>query len=131
MSRIAVIFFILISLAACACITDVPVTKEQKKATVFISNGKTQCQDNALPINTTKRDLLAAGIDVMSQSCGVLTGRMYASVCGGQTGQVHLFVIDIANVEKAKALGFSQVDDTALGIREIECVSAQPNKTTI
>jgi len=120
--------FILLTLAACASEADGVIETSVSKIfkteiNVYISNGKRQCLNNALPINVTKSYLVNAGIEVSAESCGLLNGVMYSSVCGGSTGQVHVFTIDETNLDKAKTLGFDELSNTPKGIIPVECES--------
>ena len=65
------------------------------------------CQDNALPLLVTKSYLLAANIAVKSESCGYLTEVAFAEVCGGATGELHIFTIDESDVILAENIGFT------------------------
>ena len=95
--------FIIIS----GCHNAEPKPEISGELEVYISTGELQCQDTGQPISTTKRSLLDAGIDVKAESCGYLTGMMYASVCGGGTANIHIFTIDKSNAPLAKSLGFT------------------------
>ena len=79
---------------------------------VYISTGELQCQENGLTISETKDYLLDANIEVKSESCGHLTEIVYADVCGGKTGKLHVFSIDKADKNTAENLGFTIPDDT-------------------
>ena len=120
--------FILLTLVACASgaesIVESSVSKMFKtEINVYISNGKQQCENNALPITVTKSYLVDAGIGISAQSCGILNGVMYASVCGGASGQVHIFTIDKNDLDKAKAIGFDDLSNTPNGIMPVDCRS--------
>jgi hypothetical protein len=77
---------------------------------VYISSGKLMCQDNALPLLVTKSYLLAANIAVKSESCGYLTEVAFAEVCGGATGELHIFTIDESDAMLAENIGFTIPD---------------------
>ncbi|MBU2881381.1 hypothetical protein KO525_03695 [Psychrosphaera sp. B3R10] len=79
---------------------------------VYISTGELQCQENGLSISETKGYLLDANIEVKSESCGHLTEINYAEVCGGETGNLHVFSISIADENTAENLGFTIPDNT-------------------
>jgi len=74
---------------------------------VIISNGKLQCQDNAIPIETTKSYLTEVGIEVKSENCGIQLGIAVATVCGGPTEQIHIFSIDVKDLNEAENIGFT------------------------
>lgn len=127
--------FILLTLAACASDADSVIETNVSKIykaeiNVYISNGKRQCEKNALPIETTKGYLINAGIGVSAQSCGLLNGLVYSSVCGGSTGQVHVFTIDQSQLDKAKSLGFAELSETPKGIIPVKCGSFDSSGTS-
>lgn len=95
--------FIIIS----GCHKAEPKLEVSGELEVYISTGELQCQDTGQPISTTKRSLLDAGIGIKAESCGYLTDMMYASVCGGGTGNIHIFTIDKSNAPLAESLGFT------------------------
>jgi hypothetical protein len=81
---------------------------------VYISSGKLMCQDNALPLSVTKSYLLAANITVKSESCGYLTEVAFAEVCGGATGELHIFTIDESDAMLAENIGFTLPDSLVI-----------------
>jgi hypothetical protein len=81
---------------------------------VYISSGKLMCQDNALPLSVTKSYLLAANITVKSESCGYLTEVVFAEVCGGATGELHIFTIDESDAMLAENIGFTLPDSLVI-----------------
>jgi len=90
---------------------------------VVISNGALQCQDNAISISTTKEYLTGAGISVKAESCGVLIGVGVVTLCGAETGQVHVFSIDENDLHKAENLGFIDSSTLDEGFKVVECGS--------
>ncbi|UJF20454.1 hypothetical protein [Shewanella sp. OMA3-2] len=74
---------------------------------VYISTRELQCQNNGLPISLTKSYLLDANIEVKSESCGSLTQVIYATVCGEETGKLHVFTIDKADSQVVENIGFT------------------------
>jgi len=75
----------------------------------FISNGHTQCNDNAMPLSQSQMMLVNLGIDVLDSTCGVITGVAFAAVCGGGTGEINLHTIRRVNLPDAERLGFRDV----------------------
>lgn len=118
MSRNFLMLLSLFTIASCVMAVD---SKNQNPVSVVISNGKTQCQNNALPISITKNYLLDVGIEVRTQHCGILNGVMYPSVCGGRTGQLHVFTITRDNIIKAQELGFEALTHPKKEITEVSC----------
>ena len=89
---------------------------------VFISNGHLQCQNNAIPVSTTKSYLTTTGIQVLNQSCGIINAG-YATVCGGATGEIHIYSIPTEKVNIAENSGFTQVSELEDGFQVVECES--------
>lgn len=90
---------------------------------VYISTGELQCQDNGLPISLTKGYLQEAGIEVKAESCGNLTLVDYPSVCGGETGKLHVFTINNSDSQVAENIGFTIPDSSVNGgeYAKVEC----------
>jgi len=90
---------------------------------VVISNGKLQCQDNAIPISTTKGYLTDSGISVKSEKCGIHKGIDFPAFCSGETGQVHIFTINKKDLNEAENLGFIESSTFEEGFELVECDS--------
>lgn len=90
---------------------------------VYISTGEVQCQDNGLPISLTKSYLADANIEIKAESCGNLTSINYPSVCGGETGKLHVFTIGSSDAHVAENIGFTIPDSSVAGSEyaKIEC----------
>ncbi len=95
---------------------------KEKSVDVYISNGKLQCQDNAIPINTTKSYLTDAGIEFSEQSCGIINA-VYPAVCGGGTGQVHIYSISKDDINSATNIGFTEASTLEDGYQSTDCDS--------
>ncbi|KGJ90554.1 hypothetical protein [Colwellia psychrerythraea] len=96
---------------------------EEVNVNVVISNGALQCQDNAIPISTTKEYLTGAGISVKAESCGTLIGVGVVTLCGAESGQVHIFSIDEKDLDEAVNLGFTDSSTIEEGFDTVECDS--------
>lgn len=70
---------------------------------IYKSDDSRQCTDFAIDPEAMAKEL--DGIAIYDSRKDQLD-RMYPSVCGGGTGSVNVFVIDKADWDKAKALGF-------------------------
>jgi len=90
---------------------------------VIISNGKLQCQDNAIPLAVTKSYLTEAGIDVESESCGIQLGISVVTVCGGPTEQIHIFSINVNDLIIAENIGFTDSSMLEAGYQKEACDS--------
>tara|TARA_R110002167_G_scaffold179835_2_gene379763 strand:+ start:71109 stop:71462 length:354 start_codon:yes stop_codon:yes gene_type:complete len=95
---------------------------KEKTVEVYISNGKLQCQDNAIPINITKSYLTNAGLDFLEQSCGIINAG-YPTVCGGGTGQIHIYSISKNDINSATNIGFTEVSTLEDGYQSMDCGS--------
>ena len=106
-------------------ILEVPVL-EIGHEFVYISNDSRQCEVGNTPPETTAQILIDKGIDVISSHCGRLTGLAVAAVCGGNTLEINLHVINSQNTQDAKETGFgivSELDSEAgVGFQVIECI---------
>src|SRR4051812_11604087 len=100
-------------LALSGCATDTAAGAPDQKAqvstdtlSVYRSTGARQCTGGGATLEADQGLLAGAGIRVLSSSCGS-TGRMYASVCGGATGDIHIFEIPASQKDAAEKLQFS------------------------
>lgn len=77
---------------------------------VYKYDGSLQCEtfDKAQSLEDMRMALVNAGIDVISIACGT-DGLMYATVCGGGTGQINIYTIHEQNLADAEALGFASL----------------------
>jgi len=85
---------------------------EDNEIEVYISTGELQCQGNGLAISITKNYLINADIEVKAESCGSLTGVSQLTVCGADTGNLHVFTIDKAHSQVAENIGFTIPDSS-------------------
>jgi hypothetical protein len=76
---------------------------------VFIATGHTQCNNDGVTLAQTELRLLQAGIDVLSSSCGAITGVAYIAACGGPTPDINLHYVRRANLPDAERVGFRNV----------------------
>lgn len=96
---------------------------EEVNVDVVISNGALQCQDNAIPISTSKEYLTGAGISVKGERCGTLMGVGVVALCGAETGQIHIFSIGENDLDEAVNLGFIDSSTIDEGFDIVECDS--------
>lgn len=94
-------------------------------ATIFKSDGSVQCDqafNKSQSLSTQSQSLVASGIDVINQACGVLTSASVTEVCGAPTLNINLFQVPAASVTDANRLGFNS---TALvQFEQAECGGA-------
>jgi hypothetical protein len=74
--------------------------------TLYKSFGSVQCTGGGVSLEAMQQQLAAAGIQVLSASCGT-DGRMYIAVCGAGDGRVGIFEVPATQAEAASALGFA------------------------
>lgn len=96
---------ILFATTLTACASAQPETTR-----VYISDGSKQCLKVNVPINEHLALLTENNVDASNPFCGELNGMSYMSVCGGATGKIHVFDIDVNDLSTAKALGFKEAD---------------------
>lgn len=113
-------FLILIIMFGCNAGTG---SNEETNVEVVISNGKLQCQDNAISIGTSKSNLTDSGILVKQEGCGVQKGVDFPAVCGAATGQFHIFTISEDDLNKAENIGFISSSNFEEGFELVACNS--------
>ena len=74
--------------------------------TVYRHVGSLQCTGGGTPVPALERQLIDAGIRVLSASCGS-DGRMHAAMCGLPDGAIGIFEIPASQKEAAAALKFT------------------------
>jgi len=87
---------------------------------VAISNGKLQCQENALPLETTKGYLLEAAVDVIAEYCGIENSPVVTE-CGATENQIHIFTINEKGLNKAENIGFIEASSLEDGYKIVDC----------
>lgn len=83
-------------------------SNNDKPVKIFKSDGSVQCEEEHIELAVMRQELVTAGVDVICSQSGH-TGNAYDSVCGGETGNIHIFSIHRANIVDAKKLGFEPV----------------------
>ncbi len=69
------------------------------------ARGSLQCGDPGVAPDAMRKTLEDARVRVLAARCGT-DGRMRPAVCGGGTGELNVFDIAPADLDKAQALGF-------------------------
>lgn len=54
--------------------------------------------------------LISEGVDVITSSCGEITGVAWPEVCGSPTGRINVHLIHRNNLVDAEPLGYKSVD---------------------
>src|SRR5689334_9899335 len=105
-------WLIAFALCAGACADNRQSASETRMA-VYKYTGKLQCEQNGIALDAMRRELSAQGVKVLAAQTS-RDGRAYATVCGGQSGEIHVFEIPQADSERAAAGGFKPM--TELGV---------------
>ena len=75
---------------------------------VFKYSGAIQCQTGSgFSLADMKKQLTNAGVVVLNARRGS-DGKMYAAVCGGQTGIINIYTIYLKDLNTVKGLGYMQ-----------------------
>ncbi len=82
--------------------------QDKHQVKVFKSDNSRQCEDTAIPLTEMRKELTSAGIDVICSQKGD-TGMAQATVCGGGTGDINIYLIHANNLPDAEKLGFQPV----------------------
>jgi hypothetical protein len=103
------LFLLILSFAAIGCasghcrgrkINEVALTTVK----VFKADGAVQCKKNS-GASVEQMGLMLEGIKVVSSE-KKSDGKMRMAVCGASAGQINVYEIPAADVDKAKTLGF-------------------------
>jgi hypothetical protein len=101
----ALLVCVILLLSACGTESGGP-----KTVFVFIDNGAKQCEPTGMTPEESAEVLAGAGIEVFSSSCGVMTGKAVATVCGGSTLGILVHEIRKTDLPAAEDLGYADVD---------------------
>ena len=86
---------------------------------VFKSRGSVQCTAGGTAPEVMRDQLVNAGIEVRSFSCG-FDGMNYPAVCGAPDGAINTFEIPQSKVSQAESLGFARLS-TLPNAQETPC----------
>jgi len=73
---------------------------------MYKSFGSVQCTGGGLTLPALERQLIDAGVRVISAKCG-LDGNVYAAVCGGPDGRIGIVEIEQQQSQLAATIGFA------------------------
>ena len=76
---------------------------------VYADRGAKQCESDGVSIDASAQKLINAGIDVLRSTCGFKTGVEFPAVCGGETADILVHEIRVANIPDAEPLGFQEI----------------------
>ncbi|WP_237065607.1 hypothetical protein [Microbulbifer guangxiensis] len=102
---------------------DQPPARAEELIWVFQSRGSLQCEGGGTTLAESRSRLAAEGVTVQESRCGVRTDRMYPSVCGGATGDIHLHLIAKKSLDTALQLGFDPAQQAEY--RSKDCPSGE------
>jgi hypothetical protein len=74
------------------------------------SNGAKQCESGHISLAAMKNELADNGVKVVSAACGN-DGMMHPTVCGVDAGEINIFEVSPADLDKAKKLGFKPLSE--------------------
>ena len=94
------------SLAACGGGGDATISA----VSVYKYAGSVQCTGGGNSLSEMGSQLTAAGIPVISSTCGT-DGKVYAAVCGGSDGRIGIFEIAEHHSQAASAVGFASLSN--------------------
>lgn len=93
--------------ASCVSANQAPM---QGTLRVFKSAGGVQCADSGSDLATLTQALEAAGLKVLSASCGT-DGRMRAAMCGAPDGRIAIFELSAEDAPAALKLGYAALSN--------------------
>ncbi|WII93529.1 hypothetical protein QEO94_01370 [Kingella negevensis] len=92
------------ALAACS-VTSNTISGSLKTVNVYRSDNSTQCGSEGVSPESMKQNL--GGIQVYQMRKDHLRGVAFPSVCGGATGQINVYTINVKDQTAAEKHGFS------------------------
>lgn len=107
--KIKIISFIVLFLIGCGGDKSSNVISDEN-IIVYVSKGKTQCNDDGLSPDESTLVLVGAGIDVIGTFCGMTTGFAFPAVCGGATSDIIAHEIREVNLPSAIELGYDNIE---------------------
>lgn len=72
---------------------------------IYKSRGALQCQTTGTSLETMRAQLVASGIEVFDQACGV-DGRMYVAMCGRPDDKINILTIGADQLDQALGLDY-------------------------
>ncbi len=81
-----------------------------KSVKVYKSRGAIQCTSQGTPPEEMSRELVSAGVPVLSYACGT-NGRLYPAMCGTSDDKINIFEIPDDKLDKAVALSFQPLSN--------------------
>jgi len=98
---------------------------------VYESRQAIQCDTRGLTTQQSAQKLVNGGIDVLESNCGVMTGVVFAAVCGNGNGDILIHKIRRVNLADAEQRGFSSVDTlrdpvAGTGYAKVDCDTGAP-----
>lgn len=85
---------------------DMEAVPAEELIWVFRARGNRQCEGGGTTLAQSRDQLSTAGVKIQESRCGTRTDRMYASVCGGQTGDILLHLVEKTALDTALQHGY-------------------------
>lgn len=92
-----------------ACETTKPGPAQFTYTQVYANTGSVQCEGGGARVPDMAQQMRDEGIDVEMASCGH-DGLARTAVCGAPDGSIGVFVIPLADAQRASELGFESFD---------------------
>lgn len=77
---------------------------------VYIERGNKQCENDGLTNEESVGILVYEGIDVLSTTCGALTGVVLPATCGLRSGELIVHEIREVNEVDAEKIGYRNIE---------------------
>lgn len=100
---------IALAVLSASCVSATP-TPMHSTVRVLKSTGGVQCADSGSNLATLTQALEAAGLKVLSASCGT-DGRMRAAMCGAPDGRIAIFELAAEDAPAAAKLGYAALSN--------------------
>lgn len=107
-----------LAVVLCGCIQ--PPLVWSQTVWIYKKAGAVQCVTDGVSFAVMKQTLTSEGIEVLS-SCHSDDGFLYPAVCGGASGLINVFEIDVGNLQKAMDLGFNELSQLP-GRNRVSCL---------
>ncbi len=97
----------IVALILSACVNR---TADKNNIRVYINSGAIQCESDGKTVAETALLLTQQAINVSSSQCGFLSNVVVVAMCGSIATNINVHQISSADLSKAQALGFENVD---------------------
>ncbi|WP_170915221.1 hypothetical protein [Enterovibrio nigricans] len=84
--------------------------KQPQTTEVYIPQGAIQCETQGMTLADSTRRLASVGVTSGSAQCAEMTGMMFSTVCGAETGGIILHTIPTKEVLLAEKAGYKNAE---------------------